>query len=104
MEDSRYEGESYDSLAPDTLDLQDRARLAINAITRNAEPRWNYAMYFTVVLAHNPPLAYDGVGPWIYGQMELALPLLRLITGSDLDNLSLTIKLIKLGGNISGKH
>ena len=92
MEDLRYAGESYGSLVPDTLDLQHRAKLAINAITRNAEPRWNYAMYFTVVLAHNPPLAYDGVGPWIYGQMQLALPLLRLIAGDDLNNLSLTNK------------
>ena len=39
-------GEVYEADMPDTLDLADRAALAINGLTRVADPRDDYTIFF----------------------------------------------------------
>ena len=43
-----YEGERYEALVPDTLDLQERAALAVNGLTGPTDPLADYEMYWTV--------------------------------------------------------
>lgn len=49
------EGERYPALVPDTLDLADRMKLAVNALTNVFDEREKNALYFVVTLAHKPP-------------------------------------------------
>ncbi|MBI4551143.1 MAG: glycoside hydrolase family 127 protein [Candidatus Latescibacteria bacterium] len=50
-----YGGARYSAWVPDTLDLADRASLAIHAIAGTTEPANDYAQYFLVTLASYPP-------------------------------------------------
>ena len=50
-----YTGQRYAALVPDTLDLQERAMLAINVLTRATNPQADYEQYFGVNFRHNPP-------------------------------------------------
>ena len=34
-----YDGERYEALVPDTLDLQERAALVVNVLTESTDPR-----------------------------------------------------------------
>ena len=75
-------GKRYQVLAPDTLDLAERAKLAVHALTKLTEPEMDYEVYFWLDYNSNPPLGRlckDSVSIQYYF-ME-PLPLLRLITG-----------------------
>ena len=81
-----YEGERYEALVPDTLDLQERAALAINGLTGPTDARADHEIYFIVDFFQNPPvMTHDFSDVNVVKFME-ALPLLRLITGSDLNS------------------
>jgi hypothetical protein len=71
----------YTVRVPDTLDLAERAGLAINALTRLNEPRAEYAVYFYVHLGRNPPVMTRPIP--LYGKFMEGLALMRRITGSD---------------------
>ena len=43
-----YTGERYEALVPDTLDIQERAGLAVNVLTEAVDPQADYEMYFPV--------------------------------------------------------
>ncbi len=66
---------------PDTLDLVERARYAINAMTRSTNPEADYAVYFTGVLHRNPP-TLSGEIP-LYGKFMEGLALMRIMTSGD---------------------
>ena len=66
---------------PDTLDLVERARYAINAITRSTNPESEYAVYFTGVLHRNPP-TLSGEIP-LYGKFMEGLAFMRIMTSGD---------------------
>ena len=51
-----YEGERYEALVPDTLDLQERARLAIHAMIEATDPLADHEPYFLVFFRNNPPM------------------------------------------------
>jgi len=81
-------GERYETTVPDTLDLQERSEMTINALTRCTNPEENYDAYFYGELRRNPPVMYrqmsfpqDFMGKWWEG-----LALLRMITGSSFNN------------------
>jgi len=81
-------GERYKLSVPDTLDLQERAEITINALTRCTNPDENYDAYFSGELRRNPPVMYrqmpfpqDFMGKWWEG-----LGLLRYVTGSTFNN------------------
>ena len=82
---SAYEGERYEAWAPDTLDLQERAALAVNVLTRATDPLADYEMYFDVFFKSKPPLMEHNFSDSCQSKFMEALPLMRIISGSDLN-------------------
>ncbi len=78
-----YRGKHYEALVPDTLDLADRAALAIHALTcfNTGSPDWNVYGY---AIFGRRPMVMSG-GPGRNPKWWEALPLLRLTTGSSLN-------------------
>ena len=81
-----YKGQRYEAMVPATLDLQERAALAIHSITSRSDPEADYEIYYVTVLGSNPPF----IGHWhwdIWNQMlwHDQLPLMRIMSGSDLN-------------------
>jgi hypothetical protein len=89
-------GERYEALVPDTLDLADRARYALNTLTKTPDPNKGYAGYQNYYFNSNPPYL-----EWPPGCMEKyieAMPLMRIMCGSDL-NLDVEKGMIEKGGD-----
>ncbi len=80
-----YEGESYTAIAPDTLDLQERARLAVNGLTGPTDAEADYEIYSHVGIYGNRPVMHHGHNDHLQMKFQEALPLMRLITGSHLN-------------------
>ena len=80
-----YEGQRYDTLVPDTLDLQHRAELGIHALTAPTNPEADYEVYWLADFTSNPPVLQHDHSDRIQAKFMEALPLLRLICGSDLN-------------------
>jgi DUF1680 family protein len=83
-----YQGESYEDVVPDTLDLQERAKLAVHGITSITDPKWDYEIFWLADFFRNPPIMLHEFGDWcqnVEGIMEV-LPLLRTVTGSELNS------------------
>jgi len=78
------EGERYEAEVPDTLDLQERAELVINALTRCTNPESNYDVYFYGDLRRNPPVMYRLMS--FYGKFWEGLALMRYVTGSSFND------------------
>jgi hypothetical protein len=83
-----YSGTRYEDTVPDTLDLAERAKLGVHMLTAIADPRAGYEIYWAANFLRNPPVmshdANDSVLN-VEGMME-ALPLVRLISGSSLND------------------
>lgn len=77
------EGERYEAHVPDTFDLQERARLALSAMTSCTDPQDNYAPYDNFSLWRNPPIMYNKT--MFNGKYMEAMALLRFLTGNDLN-------------------
>jgi hypothetical protein len=80
-----YEGERYEATAPDTYDIQERARAVQNVMTRAVDAHWDYLMYFRVEFAGRPAVMWHGLDDVCHQKYMQALPLIRLITGDDSD-------------------
>ena len=81
-----FTGERYEAEVPDTLDLAERAAMAINALTRCVDPDMDYRMYFTVHFARRPPLlGHQQVSDACDAKFLEALPLDRWASGSTLN-------------------
>ncbi len=80
-----YRGERYLALAPDTLDLQERAALAVNVLTRATDPLADYEIYFDVFFKARPPRMEHNFSDSCQSKFMEALPLMRIISGSDLN-------------------
>ena len=99
-----YEGERYEAMVPDTLDLVDHARMALNVLTSNLNPEYDYEMYTYNRFAHNPPLMEMGHG----GLLNLAakwleaIPGLRVMSGSTI-NAEIDAKFMASLFHITGK-
>ena len=82
-----WKGKRYEVLVPDTLDLAERATLAIHGITNIQDPDYDYELFWLAEFNRIPPvMIHQTLGPpWLDGEnyklME-SLALLRLITGS----------------------
>jgi len=95
--------ERYETYVPDTLDLADRASLAINALTGALDPECDYEIYFVVRFSANPPYMYhDTTGlPTNNPKFAESLPMMRVMSGSD-KNLDIENGMIKsMVSNIS---
>ncbi len=78
-----YTGCEYEDLVPDTLDLQDRAALAVNALTEVPDPAADYEAYFWVSFNTSPPsMQHDFDSPMLTVKFMATLPLMRLMSGS----------------------
>ncbi|MDE2716404.1 MAG: hypothetical protein OXI33_05225 [Chloroflexota bacterium] len=77
-------GPSKDAnLIPATLDLADRARLAVNAMTEATNPEEDHRLYWKVTFRSNPPIMYhDFSDTGIAVKFMECLPRMRLMSGS----------------------
>ena len=80
-----YDGDRYETWAPDTLDLAAMAELGIHGLTGPTDPEADYEVYWQANFFREPPIMWHDVDDVQPKFME-ALPLLRIITGSDLDD------------------
>jgi hypothetical protein len=82
-----WKGNTYQSMVPDTLDLSERARLALHGVMNILDPEYDYELYWLAEFNRIPPVAiHQTLGPpWLDGEnykvME-TIPLLRLMGGS----------------------
>lgn len=88
-------GQRYEAEVPDTLDLAERAALAINGLTRVVDPERDYELYFVAEFAEDPPKLYhEWCGSFNTTKFLEALPLLRIMSGSDA-NLDVDAKIME---------
>jgi hypothetical protein len=57
-----FTGQRYTDRVPDTLDLAERARLSLNALTRPVDPQRDYSLYFVAAWNQNPPVLRHEAG------------------------------------------
>lgn len=77
-------GQRYTDTVPDTLDVAERAKLCINALTSITDKNADEEVYWLATFYQNPPVMVHNFNDWVQnveGMME-ALPLLRMATGS----------------------
>jgi hypothetical protein len=79
-----YEGERYEATVPDTLDLQERARLAIHGMTEITDPLADYEPYWIAYFRSKPPQMIHNCWqtPGL-PKMLGALSLMRIMSGSE---------------------
>jgi len=79
-----YTGTRYQDRVPDTLDMVDMANLSINALTCAVNANADYEHFFWVGFDSNPPRMINDVDDFYCTPKFMeALPLLRIITGSN---------------------
>lgn len=77
-------GQRYERLAPATLDLAERARLALNGMTEPTDEETDYRIYWKVSFRFNPPVMYhDLADTGIVAEMMSAVPRMRVMSGSE---------------------
>ena len=81
-----YDGVRHEARIPDTLDLQERARLAVNGLTGPTDPLADYEMYFLVRFDTNPPVMQHQYSDHCMIKFMEALPLMRIVSGSSLND------------------
>ncbi len=77
-----YPGEYYEALVPATLDLAERARLCVNALTETLDPACDDELYWIVDLLAREPAMYHTVDDHVQAKFFQALPLDRTACGS----------------------
>lgn len=81
-----YKGERYEAIVPDTLDIQERAALAVHGLTAPTDPDADYEIYWLVWFGTNPPIMRHDWSDAVQTKFMEALPLMRIASGSDLNN------------------
>ena len=77
-------GTRYEAVVPDTLDLAERARLAVHGLTSFLNPAAGHAPYGHAYFNANPPYMSDMPGgPPNWGKIAEALLLARVMSGSE---------------------
>ena len=79
-------GDRYEALVPDTLDIQQRCRLAVNGLTGATDPEKDYMLYFGVNFRSNPPSMHHGGSDNNQAKFMEFLPLMRIACGSHLND------------------
>jgi hypothetical protein len=84
LDSIKPQGSWYEAKVPDTLDLEERAKLAINALIGNLEPNNHYAVYQAFMFNADPPYADTKSETWnISPKNARTLPMLRAMSGSE---------------------
>ena len=77
-------GVRSEAIVPATLDLAERAALAVNGMTGPTDPELDYRVYWQVSFRHNPPVMYHEFADiGIQAKFMETLPRLRMMSGSD---------------------
>jgi hypothetical protein len=78
------EGERYTDTVPDTLDLAERADLALHGMCNTVDPDNEALVFFEVHFCHCPPMMRHRGGDWeCVPEFAEAIPRMRLMCGSD---------------------
>ncbi len=78
-----YRGQYYKAVVPATLDLAERARLAVHGLTAMTNPNIDYEQFFTVCHMSQPPaMDHNASDMHGHGKFMEVLPLMRLMSGS----------------------
>jgi len=96
------DGETYEDCVPATLDLQERAKLLIHAITETTHAQQDYEMSFSADFNQNPPvmgMTSDNI--CCQPKLMETLPLLRFMTGSH-QNLEVDQRWMEVGLQMLG--
>ncbi len=80
-----YSGERYEAMVPDTLDIQERAVLAVHGLTSTTDPDSDYEIYWAALLNRNPVYMFHSWNDTCWSKYVDTLPLLRLASGSTLN-------------------
>jgi len=80
-----YSGERYEAIAPDTLDMAERAALAMHGLTKTTDPDSDYEIYWAALLNRNPVYMFHSWNDTCWCKYMDTLPLLRLASGSTLN-------------------
>ena len=78
-----FRGERYEAMVPDTLDLAERARLAIHAMTENPNPLADFEPYWRVSWTPAPIMEADFASPSITPKFQESTCLDRIMSGSE---------------------
>ena len=80
----KTEWERYQVEMPDTLDLVERAELALNGLGGTLDPERDYEMYFFVRFRANPPyMLHMGYDPENEPKYLESFPMMRTMSGTD---------------------
>ncbi|MFB3923265.1 MAG: hypothetical protein ACE145_16205 [Terriglobia bacterium] len=76
---------TYVTSAPQTLELSDRAEIALNALAGTLDPENKYEMYFGATFVANPPyMFHETTGlPTNNPKYAESFPMMRVMSGSD---------------------
>lgn len=75
-------GDRYEGLVPDTLNLAERATLALNALTESVDAEHYWEHYLSGHFDQNPPyINYSWEGPCLPKPIQ-AIPMMRIMSGS----------------------
>ena len=81
-----YEGLRYPSTVPRTLDLAERAGLAVQGLTGPTDPQADHKIYVWVEFFSSPPAMYHDWNDWCQAKFMEALPLMRIASGSGMNS------------------
>lgn len=82
--ESRRRGVRTEAWTPATLDLADRARLAVNGMVEPTDPEGDYRVCWKASFCFNPPVMYhDGSDTGITLKFLEAAPRMRLMSRSE---------------------
>ena len=78
------DGERYEATVPHTLDLVERADLALNGLGGSLDPELDYELYFWIHYRARPPyMLHWGFDPTNEPKFAESFPLMRTMTGTD---------------------
>lgn len=82
--ESRRRGTQQQATVPASLDLAERARLAVNGMTEPTDPDTDYRVYWKVTFRSSPPVMYhDFSDTGITMKFMESVPRMRMMSGSE---------------------
>ncbi len=79
-----YTGGRYEATVPDTLELQERARLALHCMTEATDPEADYEPYYIIGLRDDPPvMLHNSWHAATLANFMESVTLMRIMTGSE---------------------
>lgn len=78
-----FKGERYQDKVPDTLDLAERAALAVHGLTAMTDAEYDAELYWMAYLSSQPPRMLHDMGDWCEYKYYAPSVLLRQACGSD---------------------